>query len=324
MAAVEPPVPPLYAGSLEGGSLRQRLLDYLFYGLTALAGAAVVALVVAIAVEVFMQASGAFSAFGLHFIVGTVWDPVRNVYGARDFIVGTLVSSFGAILLAGPLSIAIALFLTELAPRVLRGPIAGLVELLAAIPSVVLGLWGILVLGPVLKDHVEPALHSTLGFIPLFGGTPSEVGMLNAIVVLTIMVVPIVTSITRELLSRVPRELREGAIALGLTRWETIRGVIIPYAGPGISAAVVLGVGRALGEAIAVAQVIGSATGVHWSIFHPADALASRIANQYFGASSQLQIDSLLYLAAILLVISLVTNLAAQVVVLRAEKRGVL
>ena len=132
------------------------------------------------------------------------------------------------------------------------------------------------------------------------------------------------TSITRELLTRVPRELREGAIALGLTRWETIRGVVIPYAGPGVAAAVVLGLGRALGEAIAVAQVIGSATGVHWSLFAPADTLAGRIANQYFGASSKLQVDSLLYLAAILLVISLLANFAAQVVVMKAEKRGVL
>jgi phosphate transport system permease protein len=284
----------------------------------------VVAIAIFIAVEVFDQASGAISRFGFRFIYSTVWDPVRNVYGAGDFIVGTLVSSFLALLLAAPISIAIALFLTELAPRFLRGPVAVLVEMLASIPSVVLGLWGILVLGPVLQGTIEPGLHSVLGFLPLFRGTPSEVGMLNAVVILTIMVVPIVTSISRELFTRVPRELREGALALGFTRWETIRGVLIPYAGPGVAAALILGLGRALGEAIAVAQVIGSATGIHWSLFKPADTIAGRIANQYFGASSQLQIDSLLYLAAILLVITLIANLLAQVVVLKAERRGVL
>jgi phosphate transport system permease protein len=324
VSAVDPSLPTPRAGGLRGGSPLQRGLDYVFWGVTAGAGAGVVALVAFIAVEVFQQASGAYDKFGLHFVVSTVWDPVHQLYGAGDFIVGTLESSLLAVLIAAPISIAIALFLTELAPRVLRGPIALLVELLASIPSVVIGLWGILILGPVLSKHIEPALHSALGFIPLFDGSPSEVGMLNAVIVLTIMVVPIVTSITRELLTRVPPELREGAVALGLTRWEAIRGVIIPYAGPGIAAAVVLGLGRALGEAIAVAQVIGSATGIHWSLFEPADTLAGRIANQYFGASSQIQIDSLLYLAAILLVIALLANLCAQVIVRRAEKRGVL
>jgi phosphate transport system permease protein len=310
-------------GSLKGGS-RRGVLDRVFQGVTGLSGAAVVALAIFIAVEVFIQASGAIGKFGLPFVYSRVWDPVRNVYGAGDFIVGTVVSSFLALLLAAPISIAIALFLTELAPRLLRGPIALLVEMLASIPSVVLGLWGILVLGPILQSTIEPALNSAFGFLPFFRGTPSEVGMLNAVVLLTIMIVPIVTSITRELFTRVPTELREGATALGLTRWEAIRGVAIPYAGPGIAAALILGLGRALGEAIAVAQVIGSATGIHWSLFAPADTIASRIANQYFGASSQLQIDSLLYLAAILLVITLIANLLAQVVVRRAEQRGVL
>jgi phosphate transport system permease protein len=310
-------------GSLNQGS-RRNIPDRLFQGVTGLAGAAVVGLVIFITVEVFDQASGAMSKFGVHFIYARVWDPVKNVYGAGDFIVGTVVSSFLALLLAAPISIAIAIFLTELAPRVLRGPIALLVEMLASIPSVVLGLWGILILGPVLKNTIEPGLNSVLGFLPFFHGAPSEVGMLNAVVLLTIMIVPIVTSISRDLFTRVPPELREGALALGLTRWETIRGVVIPYVGPGITAALILGLGRALGEAIAVAQVIGSATGIHWSLFAPADTIASRIANQYFGASSQIQIDSLLYLAAILLVITLITNLLAQIVVRRAERRGVL
>ena len=322
MSAVDPTAPSS-GGSLKQGS-RRNVLDLLFEGVTGLAGAAVVGLVILIAIEVFNQASGAISKFGIQFVYSRVWDPVRNVYGAGDFIVGTVVSSFLALLIAAPISIAIALFLTELAPRFLRGPIALLVEMLASIPSVVLGLWGILILGPVLRDTIEPGLNSAFGFLPFFRGSASEVGMLNAVLLLTIMIVPIVTSISRELFTRVPPELREGAVALGLTRWETIRGVVIPYVGPGITAALILGLGRALGEAIAVAQVIGSATGIHWSLFRPADTIAGRIANQYFGASSQLQIDSLLYLAAILLVITLATNLIAQIVVRKAEKRGVL
>jgi phosphate transport system permease protein len=320
LSAVEPTAGAT-GGSLKQGS-RRSLGDLVFQGITGLAGAAVVGLLIWIAIEVFHQAWGAIRHFGFGFLTSGAWDPVKNVYGARDLLVGTLVSSFLALALAGPLAIAIALFLTELCPRALRQPIGMLVELLASIPSVVLGLWGILVLGPVLHDTIEPALNSAFGFLPFFRGDPSEVGMLNAVLLLTIMIVPIVTSISRELFTRVPNELREGAIGLGLTRWEAIRGVALPYVGPGITAALILGLGRALGEAIAVAQVIGSSTALHWSLFAPFDTIAARIANQYFGASSQLQVDSLLYLAAILLVITLITNLMAQVVVRRAERRG--
>ncbi len=310
-------------GGLKRG-LRWRPGDTLFRSVTGLAALASGVLILGIAYTVFRDAWPAFHTFGFGFIGHAVWDPVRNVFGARDFLVGTLISSFFAIVLGAPIAIAIALYLTEIAPRYLRGPIAMLVELIASIPSVVLGLWGLLVLGPILDKHIEPWLHDHLGFIPLFGGSPSQVGMLNAIVILTIMVVPIITSITRDLLVRIPGELRDGALALGLTDWETIRGVVIPYAGPGIAAATILGLGRALGEAIAVAQVIGSSTGIHVSLFHAADTLAGRIANEYFGAASKLQLDSLIGLGAILLVITLLANLGAQVIVLRAERRGVL
>ena len=298
--------------------------DLLFRAVTALAAFAAVALVVGIAYEVVRQAAPAIAHFGLAFIWNTTWNPITRDFGAGAFIVGTLVSSFFAILLAAPLAIAIALFLTELAPRWLRGPVATLVELLAAIPSVVLGLWGILVLGPFLAGTIEPWLSKWLGWLPLFSGSPSQAGMLNAILILTIMIVPIVSSITRELFLRVPRELREGSLALGTTRWGAIRGVVIPYCGPGIAAAIILGVGRAVGEAIAVTQVIGGGTTLHRSLFAPADTLASKIASSYQGASTKLEGESVLYLAAILLVIALLTNIAAQVVVRRAEKRGVL
>ena len=178
-------------------------------------------------------------------------------YGAASFVYGTVVTSFIALLIATPLSIAIALFLTEIAPRRLRAPIATMVELLAAIPSVVLGLWGILVFGPWISHHLEPFLGRWLGWTGLFSGDPSQAGMLPAALVLTIMIVPITSAICRELFSRVPRDLTDGSLALGSTRWEAISRVAIPYAAPGISAAVLLGLGRAFGEAIAVTQVIG-------------------------------------------------------------------
>jgi phosphate transport system permease protein len=255
-------------------------------------------------------------------VTRVAWDPVKNVYGAGSFLFGTAVTSLFALAVAAPLAIGIALFLTELAPRRLRAPVTALVETLAAVPSVVIGLWGILVLGPVLRDDVEPALHGALGFIPLFG-TPSSTGssVFTAVVVLTIMILPIVSSISRELFLGVPRDLKEGALALGTTRWEMVRGVIFPYARGGIAAALILGLGRAIGEAIAVTQVIGGGVFIHWNLFDTGDTLASKIAASYQGAQSNIQISSLIYLGLILLVFSLVMNVSAQVIVRRVARR---
>jgi phosphate transport system permease protein len=249
--------------------------------------------------------------------VTSSWDPVTSHFGAAAFIFGTLVSSAVALIIAGPTSIAIALYLTELASRRVRRPAAILVELLAAIPSVILGLWGILVLGPFLNDRLEPFLSRTLGWIPLFSGTPSPYGMLNAALILTIMVVPIVSAITREVFEATPAELKEGAYALGATRWEMVRMVILPHGRPGVIAALILGLGRALGEAIAVTQVIGNTPGIHVSLFQPAASLAGQLASEYQGASTSLQIASLVYLAAILLVISVVVNVVSRLIVRR-------
>jgi phosphate transport system permease protein len=294
-----------------------RVGDGLLYGLTAAAAVGAVLLVGAIAWKVVVGAWPAMREFGPGFLWSSAWNPVTSEFGALQFVLGTLVTGGVAVLVAAPLSIAIGLFLSELAPRWIRGPVGALVELLAAVPSVVVGLWGILVLGPFLARHVEPFLHSTLGFLPFFSGDPSQSGLLPAIVVLTIMIVPITSSICRELFAAVPAELAEGALALGATRWETVRGVVLPYAKGGVVAAVVLGLGRALGEAIAVTQVIGNADRLPSSAFAPADTLASRIASQYQGAVSDLQVGSLVYLAAILLAITLVTNVAAQLLVRR-------
>jgi phosphate transport system permease protein len=278
---------------------------------------------VAMGYELAKGAWPAFGKFGLRFLTGTVWDVNKDVFGALPLIVGTAITSILAIAIATPLAIAIALFLTELAPKAIRAPLSALVEMLAAIPSVVLGLWGILILGPFVHDRLEPVLKSTLGFLPFFQGEgqPSGAGILTAALILTIMVVPIVASVTRELFSTVPTELREGALALGATRWEMVRGVLLPAARPGIMAAVALGFGRAIGEAMAVTMVIGNATGIHWSLFATGDTLASRIAGQYAGFSTNIQAASLLYLAVILLVISLIVNIAAQVMIRPIDTR---
>ena len=297
-----------------------RLGDVLFRGIALLAALAATALLALIAWKIFDLAWPAIREFGLSFIWTEAWDPVTNTFGALIFIYGTVVTSFIALAIATPLSIAIALFLTEIAPRRIAAPIATMVELLAAIPSVVLGLWGILVFGPWVRDHLEPWLGDVLGFLPIFSGEPSQAGILPAGLVLTIMIIPITSAICRELFIRVPRDLTDGALALGSTRWESIKGVMIPYALPGIVAAVLLGLGRAFGEAIAVNQMIGNHNAIPTSWFEPGDSLGSKIASEYVGATSLQQASSILYLAAILMVISLVTNVAAQFIVVRFER----
>jgi phosphate transport system permease protein len=312
-----------FAATLRGRRrIRDRIGDSTLYAITAIAAVGAVVLLGAIAYKVFDGASLSFSKFGFGFITSKDWNPVTNHFGALTFIFGTVVTSFIALLLATPLAIGIGLFLSELAPRGVRDVIGALVEMLAAIPSVILGLWGILVLGPFVHDDIEPALHSAFGFIPLFQGDSNASGILPAALILTIMTVPIVASVSRELFLSVPRELEEGALALGSTRWEMVRGVVLPYTRSGLVAAVILGLGRALGEAIAVSLVIGNALGargIHTSLFGPSNRLGAGIANEYQSASPGLEISSLVYLAAILLVISLIVNVAARLVVRRFE-----
>jgi phosphate transport system permease protein len=311
--SVVPTAAPLRASRRRLGD---RLGDLALRTVTLVAALAAVAALVAIVYKVFRLAHPAFSRFGLHFVVAQTWDPVHEHFGALAFVYGTAMSSLIALVIATPLAIAIALYLSELAPRGVRGVVGSLVETLAAIPSVVLGLWGILVLGPFLAHQLEPWLHDKLGFIPIFGAPEATgTGLFTAGLILTIMIVPIIASICRELFLAVPNELEEGALALGATRWEMVRGVILPATRSGIAAAVILGLGRALGEAIAVTQVIGGGTKIARNIFGPSDTLASKIAASYQGAASGVEQSSLLYLAAILLVIGLLANLTAQLVV---------
>jgi phosphate transport system permease protein len=303
---------------------RLRLGDLLLQGTAGIAAFGALVLVGLIVWKVVQGARPALSTYGVGFVWHNVWNPVQGHenFGAGSLLYGTAVTSFGALLLATPIALGIALFLSELAPRGIRGPVTALVETLAAIPSVVVGLWGILVLAPVLRDHVDPALHSVLGFIPLFGPSGSYgSNVFTAIVVLTIMILPIIASISRELFLSVPVQLKEGALGLGATRWEMIRGVVFPYSRGGVAAAMILGFGRAIGEAIAVALVIGAVTGISVNLFSPGYTLAGIIANNYQGASSGLELASLIYCALILLVFSIVVNLAARFIVRRSARR---
>lgn len=295
--------------------LADRVGDGLLRGLCMLAALLGVVAIVAISYQVVHGASPAISRFGLGFLGHTTWQPNFSVFGAGTFIYGTAVTSAMAMLLAVPLGISIALYLSMMAPARVRAVVGPLVEMLAAIPSVILGFWGILVLGPFLQKHVEPALHSAFGFLPIFGPAPTTgEGLFNAGLILTIMVVPIIASISRDLFLSVPRELQDGATALGATPWEVLRGVVLPSSASGIAAASFLGLGRALGEAIAVTQVAGAGNFIHASLFETGDTMASRIADQFEGATTKLQIASLFYLGLILLVIGLLANLTAQLI----------
>jgi phosphate transport system permease protein len=309
-----------HAGGSSDTRFADRLGDGLLRALCMFAALLAVLAIAAISYQVINGAGPSVSRFGLGFLTHTTWEPNFGIFGAGTFIYGTAVTSLLAMLLSVPLGISIALYLSMMAPRRVRAIVGPLVEMLAAIPSVILGFWGILVLGPFLQAHLEPFLHSTLGFLPIFGPTPTTgTGLFIAGLILTIMVVPIIASISRDLFLSVPRELQDGATALGATPWEVLRGVVLPSSASGIAAAAFLGLGRALGEAIAVTQVIGAGNFIHASLFQTGDTLASRIADQFQGAASKLEIASLFFLGLILLVIGLVANLAAQLITRRFD-----
>jgi phosphate transport system permease protein len=282
-------------------------------GLCGFAAVVVVAAIVLIIWKVIDGAGPAVSKFGISFIGDTDWRPNFDSFGAAVLLFGTAVSSAMALVIAVPIGLAIGLYLSLLAPKGVATIVGPLVQMLAAVPSVILGLWGILVLGPFLRDDIEPALHDALGFIPLFGAPGSSgSSVFTAGLILAIMVVPIIASLSRDLFLAVPREQQDAAAALGATQWEVVRGVVMPSTASGLAAASCLGLGRALGEAIAVTQVIGAGAAIHASLFQTGDTLAARIASQFAGATSNLHKASLFYLALILLVIGVFTNLTAQ------------
>jgi phosphate transport system permease protein len=294
--------------------------DGLLRGLCILAAVLAVVVMVDVAIQIISNASLSINKLGFGFLTSSAWKPNFNDFGAAPLIVDTLITSAVALALAVPIGIAIALFLAIFCPQPIRVIASPLVEMLAAVPSVIVGLWGIIVLGPFVRTVLEPVLHDTLGFIPLFG-PPQSAGssVFTASLVLTIMIVPIVAALGRDLFLAVPKDMQDGATALGSTRWEVIRGVVLPSVAPGLAAASFLALGRALGEAIAVTQVIGAGGVIHASLFQTGDTLASRIAEQFPG-ETPLHLSALFYLAVILLVIALIANISAQVISRRFER----
>jgi phosphate transport system permease protein len=296
-----------------------RLGDRVLFVLCALAGLVVVLTLVDVVYQLVSNAQPAISRFGLGFLWHTTWNPNFNVEGAGALIYGTVVSSLIALVLATPLGVAIGLYLSNMAPPRVRATVGPLVEMLAAVPSIIYGFWGLVVLVPFV-DSLEPGLHSALGFIPLFGpASPIGISVLSAGIVLTVMILPIISALSRDLFLTVPPELQDGAAALGATRWEVIRGIVLPSTASGVGAAVVLGLGRALGEAIAVSFVIGDVSRVHASLFQPGSSLAERIANQFQGALNNLHVASMFYAGLILVVIGMVTSIAARAIASRFD-----
>jgi phosphate transport system permease protein len=289
--------------------------DRAFRALTLFLAGSVVALLLAIATQLAIAATPAVKAFGLGFLTGTDWDPVHEHFGALPFIFGTVVSSLLALCIAVPIALGVAVFLTELAPQRLRGPAGFFVELLAAVPSVVYGLWGVFALGPLLRTTVEPWLEEHFGFLPFFRGPSQGIGMLAAAIILAIMILPTISSITREVLRSVPQQLKEGAMALGATRWEMLRGVVLPYARSGVVGAIILGLGRALGETMAVTMVIGNRAEISSSLFAPSYTMASVIANEFTEATDDLYVAALAEVGLLLFFVTLILNVLARLLV---------
>ncbi len=333
---------------------RARTLDQIYMALLFLASLAILALIVGIAVQLAVTSHQSLSNFGPSFLFTTTWDPNRNTFGAWNFILGTLYSSFWALLLAVPISVGAAIFLSEIAPPYIRTPLAFLIELLAAIPSVVYGLWGIFVLSPLLTNvydgpsftvfgllkewvvthHIpttvkswisgdnpipglEPSIaqNHLLHRLPIFSGPPNGSDVMTASLILAIMVTPYITSVSRDILMAIPKISREGSYAVGATKWETITGVVLPYARAGIIGAVILGLGRALGETMAVTMVIGNSETFKTSLFAPGNTMASVIANEFSEASTDIYRSSLIEIGLCLFIVTMIVNGIARLLV---------
>jgi len=294
--------------------------DAIFRSLLLAAALLMLLLVGAMILALTFESLPSIRQFGFQFLTGTEWNPVKSEFGALPFVYGTIVSSLIAIIISVPLSLGIAIFLVEQAPQRLARPITFLVELLAAIPSVVYGLWGIFVLAPFLRVHVEPPLQRWFGWLPLFQGPITGIGLLTGGIILAIMVTPIVSAVVRDVLAAVPSSQREAALALGATKWETTRVVLVNGA-PGIAGAVILGLGRAIGETMAVTMVIGNRAHISASLFDPSYTIASAIANEFTEATQDLYLSALVELGLILFLVTFVVNAIARVLVWNVTRK---
>ncbi len=313
-----PPPPRRSRREQWGDAIRRRWFRYLTGGIALL----VVAMATLIFMELWLGSRPAWQEWGLSFIWRTEWDPVRGEFGALPFIAGTLLTSGMALAIALPISLGIAILLTEYAPRFLRDPLIFVVELLAAVPSVVFGLWGIFVLAPVVQNQVMPFIAgSPLGLLPIFGEPGPGYTLFTASLILAIMIIPIIATLSREVLMAVPRDQKEGALALGATRWEAMRHVVLSYARPGIFSAAVLGLGRALGETMATTMTIGNRLGLTLDYFEAGNSMTAIIANEMREAVSEIHVSSLVAIGLILFLLSFVLNTAGRLVIMQVHKR---
>ena len=304
----------------EAPAPRTNLGDTVFKYLTLTFASIVFCIVFLMAFEMYKGSEASIGKFGWNFLRSTVWDPVQDQYGALPFMYGTVVSSFLALLIAVPLGLGAAILLSELSPKWIETPLSFLVELLAAIPSIVYGLWGVFVLVPWLRTSIEPLLSKSFGFLPLFRGAPYGFGMLAAGAILAIMVLPIIISISRDVLKSIPNTQREAALALGATKWESTR-IILSSARSGIFGAAILGLGRAIGETMAVTMVIGNRPEISLSLFDPSHTMASVIANEFSEATSQMYLSSLVEIALLLFVVTAILNACARIIVWSVTKK---
>lgn len=299
-----------------------RVGDPLFKGLCYFFAIAVIVLMALIFAVLLKESWLSIKTFGLGFFYSTAWNPVRSDFGALPAIYGTVVSSLIAIIIALPVSIGIAIFLTEMAPKGLKGPIGVSIELLASIPSIIYGMWGLFVFAPILSDYVEPAMLKYLSFIPIFRGAPMGIGMLPAGFILAIMIIPFISSVCRDVFRMVPPMLKESGYGVGATRWEVIRRIVIPFAKSGIVGAVILGLGRALGETMAVTFVIGNAHDISIRLFEPATSISASLANEFTEAVEDLYLSSLVELGLILFIITFVVLGLAKLMIARFAREG--
>jgi phosphate transport system permease protein len=289
--------------------------DWVFRGLVYGCGLMLLAIIVAMVYELVDGASLSMNKFGVSFLWGTTWNPVTGEFGALPLIFGTIATSLVALVFAVPLSIGTAVFIAELAPRWLRAPTSYLIEVIAAIPSVILGFWGLFVLVPFMREHVQPILGNNLGFIPLFEGPQFGLGILTAGLILSIMVVPIITAVARDIFLAVPNHQREAMLALGATRWEVVSKAVLPYSRSGLIGAVILGLGRAIGETMAVTMVIGNVFKISPSLFEPSQTISSAIASEFNEATTDIYLSALIETGLVLMGISLIINILARVLV---------
>jgi phosphate transport system permease protein len=319
-ALTERELPPTAPASAKSSLERSSHSDKVFKALLTLAAVAIPVLLGFLVLELWSGARLAIAKFGFAFVTTSTWDPVTEEFGALPLIFGTLVSSLVALAIAVPLSLGVAIYLTEFAPKAVRQPVAFVISLLAAIPSVVYGLWGIFVLIPLLRTTAFPFLRDVFGFLPLFQGPIYGPSMLAAGVILAIMVMPFVMSVSREVLLAVPNTQREASLALGATRWEAVITTVVPYARSGIIGAIILGLGRALGETMAVTMLIGNRHEIAASLFAPSYTMAAAIANEFSEAVGDMHLSALAYVAFVLFIVTVLVNAGARLLIWRVAR----